>query len=198
MNNFTYDCIANEFDKTRRTVWNHVALFLDSLEAHSTVLELGCGNGKNMLYRNDLDFIGIDISKEQVNICNKKKLNCSVSNITNLLFEDNKFDYMICIATYHHLDNDIDRQRCLNEIYRTLKPNGKILITVFSMEQPINSKFKFTKSDEYVPWNKNVLRYYHIYRKDELESEIKRLNNNFKILSKGWEMGNWWIILQKN
>lgn len=210
MNHFNYDSIATEFDKTRRSVWSHVGNFLDSLEPKSTILELGCGNGKNMLYRNDLDFIGIDISKEQVNICKKKKLDCMESNITNLLFEDNKFNYMICIATYHHLDNDTDRQKCLNEIYRTLKPNGKILITVFAMEQPANSKFKFTKSDEYVPWNKNLLRsascttlflgpprYYHIYKKDELESEIKRLNNRFLIIDKGLEMGNWWIVLKK-
>jgi ubiquinone/menaquinone biosynthesis C-methylase UbiE len=192
-----YDNFANEFDRTRRKVWNHVSSFLDTIEPNASVLELGCGNGKNMLYRTDLNFYGVDISTEQVNICNKKNLNVIQCDITNLFFNNNIFDYMICVATYHHLDNDIDRKKCLDEIYRTLKKDGKVLITVFAMEQPYYSKFKFTKSDELIPWNKNNYRYYHIYRNGELETEILKFNNHFKVIDKGWEIGNWWIILQK-
>jgi SAM-dependent methyltransferase len=192
-----YNNFAIEFDKTRYNVWSSVKGFLSKLEKDSIILELGSGNGKNMLYRSDLNFYGIDNSIEQVNICKNKNLNVIECNITNLIFNDNYFDNMICIATYHHLDNDIHRQKCLNEIYRCLKPNGQILLTVFAMEQPINSKFKFTKTDEIIPWNNKFLRYYHIYRKDELQEEILKLNNKFTIIDSGLELGNWWIILSK-
>ena len=93
--------------------------------------------------------------------------------MTKLDIEDNSFDTIICIAVYHHLDNDKDRKLALNEMYRVLKPNGKLFIQVWAMEQPITSRRKFLKRDENVTWkNKDgtiLNRYYHIYPKGELE-----------------------------
>jgi len=197
-----YNKIANQFNYTRHRIWGSVKIFMDSIESKSKVLELGCGNGKNMLYRNDLDIFGIDISIEQINICKNKLLKVEEGNITKLNFEDNSFDNMICIATYHHLDNDIDRQKCLKEMYRCLKNEGKILITVWAMEQQEDSTFHFTKTDELVPWKSKddgntYLRYYHIYRKGDLEDEIIRLCPEFIIKNIGWELGNWYGILSK-
>jgi len=197
-----YNKIANQFDYTRYRIWGSVKNFLDSLPSNSKVLELGCGNGKNMLYRNDLIIEGIDISIEQINICKKKLLKVEEGNITKLNYNDNIFDYMICIATYHHLDNDNDRQKCLKEMYRCLKKGGKILITVWAMEQPEDSTFHFTKTDEMVPWKSKddgntYLRYYHIYKKEELNEEIKRLCPEFTIENIGWEVGNWYAIITK-
>ena len=61
-------------------------------------LDNGCGNGKNMLYRPELTFKGIDISKEQVNICQKKGLDVIESTMTSLPFQDDTFNNIICIA----------------------------------------------------------------------------------------------------
>ena len=200
MNKYTikdvYNKIADEFSKTRHKIWGSVKTFLDSLEPNSKLLELGCGNGKNMAYCEHLNVEGIDISIEQINICRKRGLNAHEGDITELNYDDNSFDNMICIATYHHLDNDVDRQRCLEEMYRCLRINGKILITVWAMEQPANSKFHFTKVDEMVPWA-SYLRYYHIYRKGDLEDEIKRLCPKFTIQKVEWELGNWYAIISK-
>jgi SAM-dependent methyltransferase len=192
-----YNQISDEFDRTRITVWPNVKNFLDSILENSLVLDAGCGNGKNILYRKDLNFIGIDISSKQVDICKKKGLNVFEGDIRNLLFKNNTFNYIICIATYHHLDNDIDRATALNELYRVLKTKGKILITVLAMEQPEDSRFKFTKRDELISWNNKFERYYHIYRENDLIEEINRLNGKFKIENIGWEFGNWWIVLSK-
>ena len=95
------------------------------------------------------------------------------------------------------MDNDIDRATALNELYRVLKKEGRILITVLAMEQPDDSRFKFTKRDELISWNHKFERYYHIYREGDLIEEINRLNGKFKIENIGWEFGNWWIILEK-
>jgi len=60
-----YDVIADNFSDTRRTVWNGVKDFLDSQERGSIGFEAGMGNGKNMLYRNDLSLDElIDYMKE--------------------------------------------------------------------------------------------------------------------------------------
>jgi SAM-dependent methyltransferase len=196
-----YNQIGDEFDRTRITIWPNVRNFLDKILENSLVLDAGCGNGKNMLYRKDINFIGIDISSKQVYICKKKKLNVSEGDIRNLSFSNDTFNNIICVATYHHLDNDIDRTSALNELYRVLKIGGKILITVLAIEQPEDSRFKFIKRDELITWtllnNTKFERYYHIYREGDLIEEINRLNGKFNIEDIGWEFGNWWIVLSK-
>lgn len=197
-----YDIIAPQFNHTRFSVWGKVKTFLDALEPKSKVLEIGCGNGKNMLYRDDLIFTGIDISKTQFEICKRKNLDVHIADMTNLPFDNDTYDYQICIATYHHLDNDKDRKKALEEMYRTLKPGGKVLITVWAMEQEEHSRFNFKSTDELVPWTykydgNTYLRYYHIYKKGDLEKEITKLAPEFTIESIDYELGNWIIVLVK-
>ena len=196
-----YDSIARNFDKKRYKVWRKVAGFLDTLEPNTTMLEVGCGNGKNMLYRHDLQVYGIDISQEQISICKAKGLNVIQSNMTVLPFNDFTFDSVISIATYHHLQTDKERKQSLYEMYRVLKSGGKVLISVWAMEQPSDTKRKFTKSDEMVSWKlgeTTYYRYYHIYKEDELESEIKELCPELKIESVFYDCGNWYTILSKD
>lgn len=196
-----YDKIANEFNITRIHIWGSVKKFLNDMSISSYNLDNGCGNGKNILYRPELKFKGIDISKEQVKICRLKGLDVDECSMTNLPFKNNSFDNILCIASYHHLDNDNDRKKSLNEMYRCLQPGGKILITVWAMEQYNGSLFNFTKKDEQVSWKSKdgitYYRYYHIYNKGDIEEEIQRLEPNFTIEEVGWEVGNWWIVLSK-
>lgn len=197
-----YNNIASEFDASRIRVWPHVANFLSDFNNDNILLDVGCGNGKNMLHRPELNFKGIDISNNLVNICQHKNLDVNEGCITDIKFNDNTFDGIICIAVYHHLSNNNDRKKALDELYRVLKPNGKLLITVWAMEQPIGSKFDFKQTNEMIKWtsvktNKIYYRYYHIYRKDELINEILELNQKFLIINQGYENGNWFIILSK-
>ena len=196
-----YDKIATYFDVTRVRIWGSVRTFLESLPKDSYLLDVGAGNGTNIMYRPELKFKGIDFSKEQVRICQGKGLDVIEASMVQLPFSDNEFDNMICIASYHHLDNDVERQKSLNEMYRCLKPNGRILMTVWAMEQFEGSTFNFTKRDELVSWKSKedevYYRYYHIYNKGDIEEEITRLEPRFKIKEVGWEVGNWWVILEK-
>jgi SAM-dependent methyltransferase len=199
-----YNRIANQFDYTRVRIWRSVSTFLCLPLTKSKMLDIGCGNGKNMIFRKDLDFYGIDSSEKQVEICKNKNLNVQIANMKKLPFVDDFFDYMICIATYHHLDKDKDRQTSLHEMYRCLKKGGKMLLTVFAMEQErgILKTFSFSSSDEMVPWKSKedgntYMRYYHIYKKGELEEEIKHLCPEFIVDNVDYELGNWVITLSK-
>ena len=197
-----YNNIATEFDRSRFRIWPCVYNFLDKIRDGSSMLDIGCGNGKNMTVKPTLNFKGIDLSEQLVNICKKKGLDVIEANMTSIPFSDCSFDGFISVASYHHLDNDQDRQKALDEMFRILKSGGKGLIVVWAMEQPSDSNFNFTKSDELVKWKNNVTkeifyRYYHIYRENELENEIKKLEPRFKINLVGWEKGNWWIQIEK-
>lgn len=197
-----YNNIATDFDRSRVRIWPCVNNYISSLKPNSDILDVGCGNGKNMNIRTDIKFKGIDLSDQLVKICKNKGLDVIEATMTSIPFSDENFDSFIAIASYHHLDNDTDRQKALNEMFRILKPGGSGLIVVWAMEQPDDSNFKFTKTDEMVRWKNNktkeiLYRYYHIYKQYELGNEISRLEPRFRIQNIGWEKGNWWIILEK-
>lgn len=199
-----YNTIADEFDKTRVRLWPCVIKFLDIFKSNSNILDIGCGNGKYMKYREDLNIKGIDISIELVKICQKKQLDVIHGNMTFLPFEDNKFDGLLVIASYHHLDNEIDRQKSLNEMYRVLKKGGLCLIEVWAKEQidNDNKNANFVNNNNLVKWKsvntgKIYYRYYNIYSNNELLNEIIKLKPEFKIINYGYEKGNYYIILEK-
>jgi len=101
-----YNEISDYFNITRYTIWPCVKKFLHIFPSSSILLDVGCGNGKNMLYRKDLIFKGIDFSDKLVDICKNKNLDVIESSMTNIPFQSDYFDGIITIASYHHLSND--------------------------------------------------------------------------------------------
>ena len=190
-----YDQISKSFDNTRYRPWTCVESFLDNIPAGSVIGDIGCGNGKNMLYKKDCTNIGCDFSKNLVSICLKKGLNVIHGDILNIPFKDNTFDYTICIAVLHHLSTNEKREKAIKELQRITKQNGKILILVWALEQEKDSRRKFTKQENLVDWkdNKGNLlgkRYYYVFKKNELESYI-----DANIEKSFYEKGNWGVII---
>jgi ubiquinone/menaquinone biosynthesis C-methylase UbiE len=135
-----------------------------------------------MDYRKELNIKGIYFSKKLVDLVNKKFEDDSKTvhaNMIDLPFDDNHFDYILCIAVYHHLDTHVKRRKALQEMKRVCKPNGQIFLQVWALEQleqleqpeqPEQSRRKFIKGDNIVPWKKRDgtlcgERYYHVYEK---------------------------------
>ena len=59
----TYEVISKEFSDSRAYVWQCIKDFTPLIAPNSHVLEIGCGNGKNMSYilKNiDCNLIGVD------------------------------------------------------------------------------------------------------------------------------------------
>ncbi|HCW31190.1 TPA: hypothetical protein DGD59_00485, partial [Candidatus Collierbacteria bacterium] len=54
-----------------------------------------------------------------------------------------QYDYIFCIAVFHHLPTKKDQLFVLNQIKRHLKPRGKILITAWNLWQPKYLKYHF-------------------------------------------------------
>jgi len=196
-----YNMIATEFDLYRVKVWPCVKNYLKDFTNKDLILDIGCGNGKNIVGNPQLNIMGIDFSEKLVEICHSKKLNVVLASMTSIPYNNNMFDGFIAVASYHHLENDINRRSALNEMYRILKPGGTGLIVVWAMEQGNRSKFVFKNTDELVLWKSRngtqYERYYHIYKKGDLVEEINRLEPRFKVLICDWEAGNWYIVIQK-
>jgi ubiquinone/menaquinone biosynthesis C-methylase UbiE len=189
-----YNKNYKRFDTSRFSVWNAVKDFVEEIPKNSYVLDAGCGNGKNMIYMNNKNIktVGIDFSIKLLDICKDKSLNVQDSDIRNLSYNDNTFDYVISIAVIHHLSNENDRITALNEMLRVCKPGGKILVSVWALEQDSNSRFKFKLGDNFVKWEDNdTSRFYHIYN----ETTIIKLLEGFNYDNLFNENGNWFFIL---
>jgi len=194
-----YNNIAEEFDKTRTALWKCVITFLDTFPPNSKILDVGCGNGKYMNYRDDIDMKGIDISIKLVDICKKKGYDVKNASMTSIPYPNDIFDGVIVIASYHHLDNNEDRKKTLDEIYRILKKDGIAFIEVWSNE---NENEIENENYNYKKWNSiktGVIyyRYYNFYKEGKLEEEIRLLKPEFKIIGGGKEKGNYYIKIKK-
>lgn len=197
--NTFYNKHADEFSVSRFRIWKHVRQFLDNLLPNTKILEIGCGNGKNMKYRDDLDFYGIDNSEVLVDICQKKGLKVIHGDALKLPYDDNSFDAIIMIAVIHHI-NPNEHNIVLNEISRVLKPDGKCFITNWAVEQPSDTKRNFHVGLNMVTWKgkeNEPLPYWIMDEKTTHEFKHK-LPSSLICKDITWDAGNWEFFIVKN
>ena len=122
-----YSPFAQSFSNTRSGyIWNIVKVFLEQVGENDTLLDLGCGTGRNMKGVST----GVEVCKELCEIAWKKGLNVINQDIRT--YEtDQKFDYVICVAVLHHFEHAYERESIVKKIRGFLKEGGKALITVW-------------------------------------------------------------------
>ena len=194
-----YENIANHFDNTRTYTWSWIDEFLNNLNLNSTVYDIGCGNGRNMLKKN-LHFIGVDNCENFVKICHKKNLNVINANMINIPLLNNSADAIMCIAVFHHLSTEKLRLDALLEMKRLIKKNGKILLSVWSINQPRKTRRVFNSyGNNIVLWNNNkgkiYERYYYIFKLEEIKDLFKKVG--LTIINYEYNCGNDIFTLMK-
>lgn len=108
---------------------------------NKNVLDLGCGDGRNMglLSNLGMNIYGTEITKE---ICEAVTLRMAklgikadirVGRNNSLPFEDQLFDYIVASASVYYVDSETTFEDNMREIQRVLKPGGHI---IFSMVHP--------------------------------------------------------------
>ena len=104
-----------------------------NLPTNGTILDLGGGAG---VYSFALAGKGYkvylaDLSEELINQAktqnNQNIISCDVVNATNLnIYENNQFDVVLLFGPLYHLLEETERNQCITEINRVLKPGGKV------------------------------------------------------------------------
>ncbi len=198
-----WDTIAKSFDETRKKPWPQCIDFIDRFQKDYIVADIGCGNGRHLIpcALNCKKAIGIDISKKLLKITKEKikkqKFENTIllhSNILNIPLKDNILDSALCIATLHNIKGRNNRIKSLKEIYRILKKNGEVIISVWSRWQDKYRQEFFKKwftefgQNEYgdinIYWRQhglNIPRFYHLYSKKEFIYDINQ--TDFEILT---------------
>ena len=194
-----YDSHATAFSKSRFRIWPCVKKFLDILPPNSKVLDIGCGNGKNMTYRTDIQMYGLEKSQALCNICAAKGLKVVQGDALKLPFEDNSFDAIIMIAVIHHIHPEQHKQ-VLQEIKRVLKPSGKCLITNWSVEQPEDARRQFQTGLNWVIWKgkEGTPLPYWIMDKALAHEFVNYMPDGLQLTDLEWEAGNWYIFVRSS
>lgn len=205
-----YDNIADNFSDTRRTVWTGVQSYLQSIPIGSTGLELGCGNGKNMVYAQELglNINGIDTCFKFIKSCRKLGLHVTKGNAIIQQYPDYQYDFIISIAVFHHISTELGRNTALLNMINMLKNGGSGLITVWAVEQDRESKKKFIAGDNTVIWNKpedidgkrtyiQYERFYYVYTKEMMEKYMNQYDSYIRIDNLYNEKGNWFCEFTK-
>lgn len=204
-----YDSISDEFNNTRRSVWDAVKQFLDSLPSDSTGFEIGCGNGKNMLYRKDLIMEGIDTCPSLVDMCKSKGLNVKQGNILDKVDRFEFYDFAISIAVFHHLSTEDNRMLALLSMINMIKRGGKGLLSVWSVEQESYSKKEFKLGNNMVKWHRRKIladgsqgydtfdRYYYVYDESAFLDFTTLFISYINVETIFYEKGNWFCIFTK-
>lgn len=106
-------------------------LYLDQLhnEGRGTVLEIGCGPGRDgeAIAAAGFSYTGVDLSPASVDACRALGLHAEVASVLELPFADATFDAGWTMSTLLHVaDEDLDQ--ALREIVRVLRPGAPLAI----------------------------------------------------------------------
>jgi len=128
---------ANKFDHVNKipvylnAPYEYYFKLLEREGEQSKILEIGSGMGENtkLLLDFGFDIVASDISPKSVEIMNKRFSNYAgfsskVADMEKLPFNNESFDIVCCAGSLSYGDNEA----VINEIYRVLKPEGKIIV----------------------------------------------------------------------
>jgi ubiquinone/menaquinone biosynthesis C-methylase UbiE len=99
------------------------------------VLDVGCGTGSHLALYQQAGCMtyGIDLSPSMLRVAREKlgdEANLQLGDASNMPYPDDLFDLITTTLTLHEMPQDT-RSNILNEMKRTLKPDGQILLIDF-------------------------------------------------------------------
>ena len=109
----------------------------DILKKDYKILDLGAGCGIYSIHfaKKGYDVTSVELVKRNIEIFRKKikenwKINLIQGNAISLpMLEDNSFDVILLFGPLYHLYSKDEQEKCLLEVRRLLKENGKIFIS---------------------------------------------------------------------
>lgn len=220
-----YDAIAAHFAVTRHAAWPRVAAFLRALPVGALVADVGCGNGKNMgdAAAWHVEMMGTDRCGALCEMAMRHG-EAVVADARSQPFRGGMFDAALNIAVVHHLCERDRRVQAWGETVRLLRVGGRALCYVWALERPEKMETpqrqknmlcrRFEQQDMFVPWHHRVrkegaednrilggtaavfMRYYHVYRRGELEEELARVPH-CRVVESYYDHQNWCAIVER-
>lgn len=131
-----YDANAEQYAAAGATYFDmdHITTFTSHLPAHATVLDAGCGAGRDagLLRQQGLKVTGVDLSKGLLRVAKQKfpDIPFVKGDLLKLPFKELSFDGVWSNTALLHLETAEDVQQALSETYRVLKKPGLLHVLV--------------------------------------------------------------------
>ncbi len=134
MNGFIATWYAKNTQKNMQAYRRSAQLVADKVSDGATILELAPGPGYlslELAKMGHYHIVGLDISPTFVEIAQAKAKEAGTDidfrqgNASHMPLADNLFDFLVCSAAFKNFSEPI---QAMNEMYRVLKPGGKVLI----------------------------------------------------------------------
>lgn len=215
-----YNEIAPDFDNTRnKIIWPELVKIAKNIRDNNKILDIGCGNGRllTVLKDKNIDYLGVDISENLINLAKKKffEYKFLVGDILELgKLKEINYDYIFCIAVIQHIPGENLRVASLLQLKNKIKSDGKIIISAWNMwrqKKLIKNIFKFYLlkllrknkmdfGDIKFGWKNSEgkiisERYYHAFTKRELKKIIKKAGLKIEKIYK--DKYNYYAIINK-
>ncbi|WP_158540682.1 class I SAM-dependent methyltransferase [Romboutsia weinsteinii] len=109
------------------------------IDKESKILELGAATGRYSFYysKNGCSVTAVELCDKHIEIMREKTTNNEIEIIHGDAldlseFSDDSFDVVLCLGPIYHLTKPEDRDRCIKESLRVLKPGGLFAIAYIS------------------------------------------------------------------
>ncbi len=174
--------IASEWNEYKKIPAEHTIEFLK--KTSGKVLDLGSGSGRHLYPIKNGKMYLVDFSKEMLKLAEKRAeeknfdAEFKQANLWEIPYENEFFDYAICISALHCVEGEKNREKAVKELYRVLKKGGKAEIGVWNIK---SKRFKNSPKEKYVGWTDKGKRYYYLYEEKEIHNLFKKIG--FKIIS---------------
>ncbi len=117
------------------------------IEGNANVLDLGCGNGRNLIFLSrefDMHGIGYDSSPAAISEAKRASGDLPIkyearSIAGEIKLEDSSQDLILDMMTSHFL-NESERKFLRDEIHRLLRPGGWLFMKTFLLDEDLHSR----------------------------------------------------------
>jgi ubiquinone/menaquinone biosynthesis C-methylase UbiE len=144
----TYDSYMRKMTFGRERALREMTVSLAQIKPGDCILEVGCGTGTLTLAAKRQagpsgKVFGIDLIPGMIELSQRKAAQANeditfqLGSIDDIPFSENQFDVVMCSFMIFHM-SEMVRRKGIQEIYRVLKPQGKLLVLDLALpSQPL-------------------------------------------------------------
>ncbi len=158
---FDFGNIAKEYDRWYRTSEGRIHDLLQKADVlsllfppqdHESLLDVGCGTGHWSKFFAALGYrvVGVDISQKMIEAADSQDTSDCIFQVSDaccLPFEERSFDIVTAMATLEFVS---DVLCALQEMFRCVKENGRVLAGTLNRLAPINQQRLAEKREPYI------------------------------------------------
>lgn len=155
------------------------------------ILDVGCGNGRNLIYlaQQGFDMNGIDLAESGLEQIKEKikglelKVNLTKADMLKLPYEDSSFDAAINVWALNHNTYD-NICKCVDETTRILKPNGLVYMSASAWKTIYKLIFKLIAKQKIENRTYNIKigseeGIHHFFTESDVHNIFKNYNTLF-------------------